>query len=244
MLVGLQWNILALYLHDIIVFSRTFDLNIVHIETVFERLENSGLRLNAKKCQFFCKEVVFLGHIVTQNGVKPDSSKIEAVTSIPSPSNISDLRKFLGFAPYFWKFVKDDATIAKPLYNLTKKKVSWKWLSECEHSFQSLKEKLTTYPVLAYPDINGGRFVFDCDTSDHGVGGVIFQEQDDVERVVAYGSRTLSIAEENYCVTHREMLALVYFTKYFQEYLIGKKFMVCTDHSSLRWLQQFKDPDG
>ena len=121
-LVGLQWNILAIYLDDIIVFSRTFDLHIKHLETVIERLQKSGLRLNALKCQFYRKEVVlFLGYIVTQNRIKPDSSKTEAVMSIPSPSNISDLRKFLGFTSYFRKFVKDYATIAKPLYSLTKK---------------------------------------------------------------------------------------------------------------------------
>ena len=88
---------------------------------MIERLQKSGLRLNAKKCQFFRKEVLFLGYIVTQNGIKPDSLKIEAVMSIPSPSNISDQRKFLGFTSYFWKFVKDYATIAKQLYSLTNK---------------------------------------------------------------------------------------------------------------------------
>ena len=243
-LIGLQWNILALYLDDIIVFSKSFDLHIKHLETVFERLQMSGLKLNAKKCQFFRKEVTFLGHIVTQDGIKPDTSKTEAVSSIPTPTNISELRKFLGFTSYFRKFVKDYATIAKPLYNLTKKSTDWKWSKECEESFQSLKGKLVSYPVLAYPDIDGGRFILDCDASDHGIGAVLSQEQDGIERVIAYGSRTLNSAEENYCVTRSEMLALVYFTKYFQEYLIGRKFLVRTDHSSLRWLQQFKDPDG
>ena len=115
---------------------------------------------------------------------------------------------------------------------------------DCESAFQSLKEKLITYPVLAYPDVDSGQFILDCDASDHGIEAVLSQVQNGVKRVIAYGSRTLNNAEENYCVTRREMLAVVYFTKYFQEYLIGRKFLVRTDHSSLRWLQQFKDPDG
>ena len=128
--------------------------------------------------------------------------------------------------------MKEYAAIAKPLYNLTR--VTWKWTSQCESAFQSLKEKLITYPVLAYPDFDGGQLILDFDASDHGIGAVLSQVQNGVERVIAYGSRTLNNAEENYCVTRREMLAVVYFTKYFQEYLIGRKFLVRTDHSSLR----------
>ena len=243
-LVGLQWHILVLYLDDIVVFSKTVDQHITDLETVLGRLEQSGLKLKTKKCQFFSKEVTILGHTVSQNGIKPDLTKIEAVKRIPRPTNNSELRKFLGFTSYFRKFVKDYATIAKPLYNLTRESVTWKWTPECENAFQSLKENLTSYPVLAYPDVDGGQFILDCDASDYGIGAVLSQVQDGVERVIAYGSRTLNNAEENYCVTRREMLALVYFTKYFQEYLIGREFLVRTDHSSLRWLQQFKDPDG
>ncbi|MCW4334348.1 MAG: RNase H-like domain-containing protein, partial [Candidatus Thiodiazotropha endolucinida] len=180
--VGLQWNILVLYLDDIIVFSKTFDEHMAHLETVFERLEQSGLKLKAKKCYFFSKEVTFLGHTVSENGIKPDFSKIEAVKCIHRPTNVTELRKFLGFTSYFRKFVKDYATIAKPLYNLTKKTVSWKWEPECEKSFQTLKEKLVSYPVLAYPDINGGQFILDCDASDYGIGAVLSQVQNGDER--------------------------------------------------------------
>ena len=227
-LVGLQWHILVLYLDDIVVFSKLVDQHITDLETVLGRLEQSGLKLKTKKCQFFSKEVTILGHTVSQNGIKPDLTKIEAVKRIPRPTNNSELRKFLGFTSYFRKFVKDYATIAKPLYNLTRESVTWKWTPECENAFQSLKENLTSYPVLAYPDVDGGQFILDCDASDYGIGAVLSQVQDGVERVIAYGSRTLNNAEENYCVTRREMLALVYFTKYFQEYLIWEK-VSCTN---------------
>lgn len=123
-LVGLQWHILVLYLDDIVVFSKTVDQHITDLETVLGRLEQSGLKLKAKKCQFFSKEVTILGHTVSQNGIKPDLTMIEAVKRIPRPTNNSELRKFLGFTSYFRKFVKDYATIAKPLYNLTRESVT------------------------------------------------------------------------------------------------------------------------
>lgn len=101
--------------------------------------------------------------------------------------------------------------------------MTWKWTPECECAFQSLKENLTSYPVFAYPDVDGGQFILDCDASDYGIGAVLSQVQDGVERAIAYGSRTLNIAEENYCVARRELHTLVYFNKYFQVYLIRRK---------------------
>jgi hypothetical protein len=181
---------------------------------------------------------------VSHDGIKPDPSKIEAVSSIKRPSNFTELRSFLGFTSYFRKFVKDYAVIARPLYNLTKENAAWEWNTECEKAFITLKLKLSSPPILAYPDTEGGRFILDSDASNFGIGAVLSQEQDEVERVIANGSRVLDKAETNYCVTRREMPSIVYFTKYFQEYLLGRKFLIRTDHSSLRWLQQFKDQDG
>ena len=161
-----------------------------------------------------------------------------------SPTCLKELRSFLGLTSYYRKFIKDYSEIAEPLYSLTKKNVLWKWSAECEKAFETLKEILTSAPILAYPKVDGGEFTLDCDASSMSVGAVLSQEQDGSERVIAYASRTLSEAERNYCVTKLEMLAVVFFTKYFKHYLLGRHFKVRTDHGSLRWLSRFKEPAG
>ena len=157
---------------------------------------------------------------------------------------MKEVRQFLGLTSYYRRFVKGYSDIARPLYDLTKADVKWNWDVNCEDAFATLKEKLTTAPVLAYPDVNGGEFILDCDASNSGIGAVLSQLQSGAEKVIAYSSRTLSEAEQKYCVTRKEMLSVVFFTKYFRHYLLGRRFTIRTDHSSLRWLSQFKEPDG
>lgn len=134
--------------------------------------------------------------------------------------------------------------IAKPLYDLTKPKIQWLWTDNCENAFASLKEKLTSAPILAYPDVDGSEFILDTDASSFAIGAVLTQIQDGQERVIAYASRTLEKPEQNYCVTRKEMLAVVFFTKYFKHYLLGRRFILRTDHGSLPWLHRFKEPEG
>ncbi|CAC5366083.1 unnamed protein product [Mytilus coruscus] len=115
---------------------------------------------------------------------------------------------------------------------------------DCEDSFLELKNKLMSAPILAFPQVGGNNFILDTDASAYAIGAVLSQVQDGKERVIAYGSRCLDKAERNYCVTRREMLAVVFFTKYFKHYLLGRKFLLRTDHGSLTWLQRFREPDG
>ena len=243
-LAGLQWYIAVLYLDDIIVFSKTFDGQLDNLRRVFERLTEAGLLLKAKKFVFFRHETSFLGHIVSKEGVKPDPAKITAVMDIQMPKTVTELRSFLGLTSYYRKFVKDYAKVAKPLYDLTRPKVTWDWTESCEKAFLSLKENLIHTPILAYPDVNGSEFILDTDASSYAIGGVLSQIQGGYERVIAYASRTLEKAEQNYCVTRKEMLATVFFTKYFKHYLLGRHFILRTDHGSLRWLHRFKEPEG
>ena len=241
---GLQWKVAVLYLDDIIVYSHDFDSHIRNLETVLDRLISSGLRLKPAKCRFFKPETGFLGHVISRDGVKPDPSKVEVIKNLKSPACVKELRSFLGLTSYYRKFMKDYSEIAKPLYLLTRKDVTWNWSEEAEKAFQMLKEKLINYPILAYPKVDGGEFTLDCDASSSSIGAVLSQEQDGSERVIAYASRTLSAAECNYCVTKLEMLAVVFFTKYFKHYLLGRHFTVRSDHGSLRWLSRFKEPEG
>ena len=243
-LCGLQWHITVLYLDDIIVYSRDFEEHLRNLSLVFDRLETTNLKLKANKCYFFQKEVKFLGHVVSEKGIMTDPDKTKAVREWRIPQSVTELRSFLGFVSYYRRFIKDFAQIAKCLHELTKKNVQWKWTAECDIAFQFLKFKLLSAPILGYPEVNGGLFILDTDASNEAIGAVLSQIQDGQEKVIAYGSRTLSSAEKNYCVTRKEMLALVYFIKHFKHYLLGREFILRTDHGSLVWLHRFKEPDG
>ena len=133
--------------------------------------------------------------------------------------------------------------IARPLHALTKKNARFEWSSECQAAFQCLKEKLTTAPIIALPR-DDGTFTLDTDASKYSIGAVLSQNQDGEERVVAYGSRLYSQAESNYCTTRQELLAIVYFVKQFKQYLLGRKFLIRTDHAALQWLKRTPEPVG
>ena len=161
----------------------------------------------------------------------------------PTPKTVKEVRAFVGLCGYYRRFVYKFSEIAKPLYKLTEKNHPFVWTEECSIAFQALKRKLVETPVLIHPDFSKG-FILDVDASDLCIGSVLSQMTDDGECVVAYASRTLSRSERRYCVTRIEMLALMYFVKYFIHYLIGKQFTVRTDHGSLHWLMNFKNPEG
>ena len=182
--------------------------------------------------------------MVSKFGVRTDPAKLDAVNKIPAPTTITEVRSFLGLTSYYRKFVRSYSKIAKPLFDLTKKGHCWKWTTDCETAFQELKKRLTSAPILAYPQVNGAEFILDTDASNFAIGAVLSQVQDGKERVIAYGSRSLDKPERNYCVTQREMLAVVFFPRHFKHYLLGRRFTLRTDHGSLTWLQNFKEPDG
>ena len=182
--------------------------------------------------------------MISADGVSTDPDKIRAVEQWPTPSNVSDVRSFLGLASYYRRFIEDFAEIASPLHRLTAKSIErFQWSSECDRAFRSLKEKLVTAPVLAFPR-SDAKFIVDCDASDYGLGAVISQEQDGSERVIAYASRVLDNRERRYSTTKKEMLAMVYAIRHFRHYLYGRPFTVRTDHNALKWLQSFKEPEG
>ena len=133
--------------------------------------------------------------------------------------------------------------MAKPLNRLTEKNVPFLWTDDCQAAFEQLKVSLTTSPILGYP-IDEGYFIVDTDASSHGLGAVLSQEQDGQEKVICYYSKTLSRAERNYCVTRKELLALVKAIEHFHYYLYGRHFLVRTDHASLQWLLNFRLPEG
>ena len=193
---------------------------------------------------FFQTESGVLGHIVTNEGVAGDPVKVEKVRNWPTPQSAKDVQQFLGLANYYRMFVQSFSTTARPLHHLTEKSVHFKWTPECQEAFDSLRTQLTSTPILAYPNFKKP-FLLDTDASDSGIGAVLSQfDEAGREHVIAYGSRSLTKAERQYCVTRRELLAVVTFVKHFRTYLLGNKFTLRTDNGSLTWLCNFRDPEG
>ncbi|XP_043199138.1 uncharacterized protein LOC122368890, partial [Amphibalanus amphitrite] len=240
---GLNWKTSLVYLDDVIVLGKTFREQSSHLEAVFKRLLDVGLKLNPKKCNLFQRQVKYLGHVVSHKGISADPDKSRAVEEWPVPRDQHQLRSFLGLCTYYRRFVRDFALIAAPLHQLTKKGQRFEWSDKCQEAFIKLKQHLVTAPILAYPNATDS-FVLDTDASGCSIGGVLSQMQDGKEHVIAYFSRSLSSAERNYCVTRRELLGIVDSMKHFHHYLYGKHFVMRTDHAALQWLKSLKEPEG
>ena len=184
---GLNHEVCLIYLDDIIVKSATFESHVKNLGLVFDRLRAAGLKLAPKKCNLFKTEVTFLGHVVSSKGISTDPRKIQAVTDLPVTVNVKELRSFVGLCSYYRKFIRDFATIGKPLHRLTEKNSKFEWTAECDNAFSRLKQLLVGSTVLAYPDPNGS-FFLDINASGVGIGAVLSQERNGVEKVIGYFS--------------------------------------------------------
>ena len=240
---GLVPNVCMVYVDDIIVHAKTREEGERNVRLVVGRLSGAGLTLAEKKCEFLKAEVKFLGHVVTDEGVKMDPEKLAAVTNWPEPQNVKDLRGFLGLATYYRKFVHRFAELTFPLNKLLRKNEPFIMGKDQRLAIKHLVNALTQGPILAQPDLSK-TFILDTDASDTGIGAVLSQIGPQGEKVVAYFSKSLSRSESNYCTTRKELLALVKSVKHFRYYLLGKVFQVRTDHSALQWLRSFKEPEG
>ncbi|GFU58770.1 hypothetical protein TNCV_3089111 [Trichonephila clavipes] len=240
---GLTFEACLIYLNDVIIGGRTFEEHLQNIRKVLSKLRDAILKLNPSKCKFFQKEVNYLRHIISAEGVRTDPEKVSALKNWKRPENLRELRSFLGLCTYYRKFVRGFSNIARPLHKLTESKQKFQWTKECEDSFLQLKEALTSSPILIYPQPDKP-FILDTDASNESVGAVLSQEIDGQERVVAYWSKCLSKPEINYCVTRKELLAIVKAIEHFHHYLYGQKFLLRTDHASLTWLMNFRNSEG
>ncbi|GJY44089.1 putative reverse transcriptase domain-containing protein [Tanacetum coccineum] len=200
------------------------------IDDLFDQLQGSKEKLYAKfsKCEFWLQEVHFLGHVVNQNGIHVDPSKIEAVKNWKTPTTPSNIRSFLGLAGYYRRFIANFSKNAKPLTSLTQKNQKYVWGIEQEEAFQTLKSNLCDAPILTLPD-GVEDFVVYCDASNQGLGCVLMQRG----KVIAYASRQLKTYEKNYTTHDLELGAVVFALKTWRHYLYGTKSVIYTDHKSL-----------
>ena len=234
---GLQWGRCLVYLDDVIFLGRNFDEHLHNMHLVLQQFQKAGLHLKPSKCCFFRTQVHYLGHVISRDSIATDPAKTEKASSWPTPTSKREVEQFLGFAGNYRRFVYVFSAIARPLHRLTERTASFKLTEECQRAFDELWQKLCGALVLAFPDF-GCQFIFDTDASDVGIGGVLSNAS-----VIAFGSRSLSKPEWRYCITRRELLAVVEFTSVYHPYLVGRRFVLCTDHGSLTWLCNFQDPD-
>ncbi|MEX1352018.1 MAG: pol polyprotein, partial [Desulfobacterales bacterium] len=239
---GLHWKTVLAFLDDILVLGKSFDDHVQNLSEVFEKLRSHGLKLKPKKCELFQKEVEFLGRLISENGIRMSPKDIDKVLEWPIPKSYKDVQRFLGLANYHRDFISHFSEIADPLYRVSVKD-KFEWYCEQQEAFDKLKVALTTPPVLTLPNADD-TFILDTDASGTAIGAQLSQIQNGVERVIAYGSFALSKEQRKYCVTRRELLAVVRFTRHYRHYLLGKPFIIRTDHSSLKWLMNFREPQG
>lgn len=246
-LAGLKWQCCLVYIDDVIIYSPTFEQHITDLHKVFQALRHAKLTLKASKCHFCRREMRYLGHIITQAGIKPDPNLIDSVIKFPTPKRLKDLQSFLGLTGYYRRFIKNYAKIAEPLLKQLRNSINTnhhiKWNAECENSMQMLKNKLTQAPIMNTPNFEYP-FILEVDACEYGLGAVLTQEYNEHKYVIAYASRTLSTAERNYAATEREALAIVWATKHFRAYIEGSKIYIRSDCKALEWMRNAKDVTG
>ena len=239
-LAGLHWETCLFYLDDIIIFAPTWEEHLARLWQVFERLRHTQLKLRAEKCTFAAKEVSYLGHRVTSEGLLPDPTLLAAIQEIGlPPKTATEVRSFLGLAGYYQRYVKNFANIAGPLHALTRKDAVFHWSPECQDAFDCLKTLITTSPITAFPDFNLP-FRLYTDASTAGLGAILTQVQEDKERIICCVSRSLNQVEKAYPATKLEFLAIIWAVAKFRPYLMSMSFVVYTDHYALQWLKTMR----
>ncbi|WOG86435.1 hypothetical protein DCAR_0205639 [Daucus carota subsp. sativus] len=225
-----------LFIDDILVYSKSKSEHEEHLRTALQILRENQLYAKLSKCEFWLDHVVFLGHVISSKGIEVDPKKIEAKWNWEVPKNVTEVRSFLGMAGYYRRFVEGFSKIAGPMTKLLRKNVPFQWTEEAQQSFDELKRRLTSAPVLTTPSGQGG-FVVYSDASQQGLGCVLMQ----YGKVIAYASRQLRPHEKSYPVHDLELAAIVFALKIWRHYLYGETFQIFTDHKSLKYLMSQKE---
>jgi hypothetical protein len=226
----------VVFIDDILIYSKSHEEHEEHLRQVLSVLREKQLYANPSKCEFWLEEVNFLGHVISKEGIAVDPAKVKAVVEWRRPKTVTDIRSFVGLAGYYRRFIEGFSKIAAPLTRLTRKDYPFAWTEQCEASFQLLKERLTTAPILILPQPDEPYEVY-CDASHHGLGSVLMQDQ----KVVAYASRQLKTHEKNYPTHDLELAAIVFALKIWRHHLYGGTFTVFSDHKSLKYLFDQKE---
>jgi hypothetical protein len=226
----------VVFIDDILVYSKNEEEHKEHLRLVLQKLREHQLYAKFSKCDFWLKEVSFLGHIITDGGISVDPAKVSDVLKWEPPRTVKEIRSFLGLAWYYHGFIEGFSKIARPLTSLLEKDKEFKWTASCQDSFEELKKRLTTAPVLVTPDLQKSFDIY-CDVSRQGLGCVLMQEG----HVIAYASRQLRKHELNYPTHDLELAVVVHALKIWRHYIMGTKCQIYTDHKSLKCIFTQKD---
>lgn len=218
------------FFDDILVYSRTWDDHLQHLRVTLYLLRQNKLFAKMSKCVFGKSEVEYLGHMVSAKGVSAEPTKLQAITTWPLPTTVKNLRGFLGLTGYYRRFVQDYGRICSPLHGLLRKGV-FEWTPEATSAFQQLKIAMTSAPVLALPNYHK-LFVVESDASGTGLGAVLMQEG----HPIAYWSKGLSARDQALSTYEKELMAVVLSVLKWRYYLLGRSFLIKTDHQSLKYL--------
>ncbi|XP_070664560.1 uncharacterized protein [Malus domestica] len=233
-------KIIEIFMDDFSVFGNSFDHCLSNLTLILKRCVETNLVLNWEKCHFMVKQGIVLGHIISEEGIEVDKSKVDLVRHLPSPTSVREVRSFLGHAGFYRRFIKDFSKISQPLCRLLQKEVAFEFDDACSTAFKQLKEALTSAPIITPPDWSLP-FELMCDASDYAIGAVLGQRKNKQPHVIYYASRTLNDAQLNYSTTEKELLAVVFALDKFRSYLLGTKVIIFTDHAALKYLLTKKE---
>jgi hypothetical protein len=218
----------VVFIDDILVYSRSEE---EHLHLALQRLRGHRLYVKLGKCEFWMKQVAFLGRVISKGGISVDPSKVQDVLSWSAPTSVGDIQSFLRLAGYYRRFIEGFLKISKPMTELLEKDKKFEWTSACEASFQELKKRLTTAPILVMPDMEKSFSIY-CDASGQGLGCVLMQDG----HVVAYASRQLRKHEAHYPTHDLELDVVVHALKIWRHYLMGKSCELYMDHKTLKYI--------
>jgi len=234
---------LKVFVDDLNVHNESWEDHLRHLEAVLSKLREVNLKLNPGKCCFTTRSITFFGHVVSERGVKPDLGKIDVVVRFPEPRTVTNVRSFLGLTGYYRKYVQGYSRLAGPLFDLTRKDVVFVWSQDYQRAFDTLKKVLVDAPTLIRPDFSRP-FCLDVDWSTKGVGAILFQKEGRFEKVVAYASKGLMVAQRRFHPMEGECYALIWGIMHFKQYLHRNRFTFRTDHKPLEWLATVSDANG
>jgi hypothetical protein len=226
----------VVFIDDILIYSKSLEKHEQHLRVVLQTLRDHKLYVKLKKCEFWLESDAFLGHVISKDGILVDPKKVEAIVNWERPKDVREIRSFLGLTGYYRRFIEGFSKLSLPMTRLTRKGATFEWTTECEDSFQELKRRLTTAPVLTLPS-SAEEFVIYSDASRNGLGCVLMQNG----KVIAYASRQLKPYEQNYPTHDLELAAIIFTLKTWRHHLYGEPCKVFTDHKSLKYLFTQKD---
>ncbi|GBG93003.1 hypothetical protein CBR_g58141 [Chara braunii] len=224
------------YLDDILIFSRTVEEHVAHLDKVLSLLRQHKFKINGEKCEFGRTRILYLGHEISAERLKPDDAKVASIRDWPRPQSVTKMRSFLGMTGYYRTFDKNYSIVAAPLTDLTNLDTPWEWTDKCEAAFRHMKHALTHYAVLKLPDPDKP-FVVTTDASQYGIGAVLAQQQGPKLRPVEYMSKKMSSHKLAKSTYEKELYAVYKALTHWRHYLLGRFFILTTDHQTLRWMR-------